>query len=452
MRFGYDIETDGLLDKMTHIKCLNMIEIDTEVEYRFTDWSTYECAMTGERTDVPTKRTGTLAEGLAMLAEADEIVAHNGAGFDDPAICMLFPEWEPTSYRRDSQLEAKIVWPDLNVRDAVNAKRGKLPPEFKAQRYIGSHKLAAWGFRLGAPKGDFVPTKMDRWIDGMPCGKWSWEEYPFSEECDDYCMQDVRTLVQLVKRIEAHTVPTEVSRMEYLVRQILDRQEATGFTFDEDSAMTLVSKLQARQAELTDELQKTFLPWLTKKGKLKRTKRSRRQFVRSSMGGTVRRVKGETQQGYWSYWTGGEQYQSVELKVFNPSSRDQIANRLTKLEGWVPTDFTPDGKASVSEDILDTLEYPSAKLLSEYLMVSKRLGQLSDGKQGWLKHVKKDGRIHGRVDILGCITSRMSHSYPNMRRDLSCACWLITWHAMMAVGTPRRSWRAGSRTAPTHIR
>jgi hypothetical protein len=414
MRLAYDIETDGLFDAMTHIKCLNVIEIDTEVEYRFTDWTHYECAMTGERTEVPTERTGTLAEGLAMLAEADEIVAHNGAGFDDPAICMLFPDWEPTSYRRDSKLEAQIVWSDLKVRDSINAKRGKLPAEFKAKRFIGSHKLEAWGYRLGAPKGDFVPTKMVRWIDGMPCGKWSWEEYPFSKECDDYCMQDVRTLVQLVKRIEAHTVPVEAARMEYLVRQVVDRQENTGFVFNENSAMALVAKLQARSAELTDELQEMVPPWLAPKGRPKRTKRDRRQFVQSELGGTTRKVKGETQRGYWSYWTGGEKYQSIEPKVFNPGSRDQIANRLIKLEGWVPTDFTSDGKASVSEDILDTLEYPIARKLSEYLMVAKRLGQLADGKQGWLKHVKRDGRIHGRVDTLGCITSRMSHSYPNI--------------------------------------
>ena len=47
-------------------------------------------------------------------------------------------------------------------------------------------------------------------------------------------------------------------------------------------------------------------------------------------------------------------------------------------------------------------------------MVSKRLGQVSDGKMAWLKMVQADGRIHGRVNPCGAVTGRATHSYPNV--------------------------------------
>ena len=38
----FDIETDGLLDKLTHIKCLNLIDTSTGAEERYTDYEFYE--------------------------------------------------------------------------------------------------------------------------------------------------------------------------------------------------------------------------------------------------------------------------------------------------------------------------------------------------------------------------------------------------------------------------
>ncbi len=51
--------------------------------------------------------------------------------------------------------------------------------------------------------------------------------------------------------------------------------------------------------------------------------------------------------------------------------------------------------------------------LLEYLIVAKRIGQLAEGKQAWLKHVKS-GLIHGRVDATGTRTSRCAHRRPNL--------------------------------------
>jgi len=105
----------------------------------------------------------------------------------------------------------------------------------------------------------------------------------------------------------------------------------------------------------------------------------------------------------------------VKLVSFNPGSRVQIANRLQTLYDWQPVEFTDKGQPKVDETTLGSLDHiPEAKTLIDYLTVDKRLGQLAEGKNAWLKLVGPDGRLHGEVNTLGAITRRMTHSKPNM--------------------------------------
>jgi DNA polymerase I-like protein with 3'-5' exonuclease and polymerase domains len=97
---------------------------------------------------------------------------------------------------------------------------------------------------------------------------------------------------------------------------------------------------------------------------------------------------------------------------FNPGSRDQIAARLVDL-GWEPTERTPDGRIKIDESVLKKINHASARLLLEYLTVSKRLGQVAEGENGWIKVVRK-GRIHGKVNTNGAVTGRCTHSLPNL--------------------------------------
>ncbi len=49
------------------------------------------------------------------------------------------------------------------------------------------------------------------------------------------------------------------------------------------------------------------------------------------------------------------------------------------------------------------------------MLVKKRLGQIADGKNAWLKMVNNDtSRMHGNVITNGCITRRCSHKSPNL--------------------------------------
>jgi DNA polymerase I-like protein with 3'-5' exonuclease and polymerase domains len=107
-----------------------------------------------------------------------------------------------------------------------------------------------------------------------------------------------------------------------------------------------------------------------------------------------------------------------KTELFNPSSRQHIADRLIKVLNWKPKTFTPTGVPEVNEKILNSLPYPEAKLISQYLMVQKRLGQLSDGQQAYLK-LNNKGKIYGKVITNGAVTGRCTHHSPNLAQCVS---------------------------------
>ena len=47
-------------------------------------------------------------------------------------------------------------------------------------------------------------------------------------------------------------------------------------------------------------------------------------------------------------------------------------------------------------------------------MVQKRIGQVAEGPNGWLRMIEDDGRIHGSVNTNGAVTGRATHSFPNI--------------------------------------
>ena len=223
-------------------------------------------------------------------------------------------------------------------------------------RLIGSHSLKAWGQRLKYHKGAYGEQE-DAWD-------------VFTPEMLEYCKQDVGLNVKLYEVIQRKRYPHEPMQLEHEMATLLLQQEQIGFPFDVEAAQKLYTKLSTRKQEIETELVNTLEP-------------------------TIIELKTKT-----------------KTIPFNPASRQQIADRLMK-KGWTPTEHTPSGEPKVDEKILAGIEMPEAKLLTEFLMLNKRLGQLGNGKQAWLK-LEKKGRIHGRVNHMGAVTSRCTHSDPNV--------------------------------------
>lgn len=359
MRLIFDLESNGLLKDVSLIHCIVAKNIDTGEVHKF--------------------RPGEIAQGLDLLMKADQLIGHNVIGYDLPCIQKLHPWFSvPRDRVVDTLILSRLIWTDLSDRDSKPGSKveGKLK---------GSHSLKAWGQRLGFHKGDY---------DG------GWET--FSEEMLDYNVRDVDVTERLLKRIEEEGVSPTAVELEHQVAFIVSQQERHGFVFDEQAALRLVALLQKRQQELEAELQDTFPPFVQP---LEYVDPIRSVNYKDPTKASVQK---------------GAPYHKIEIVVFNPGSRRHIADRLKKLFGWEPTEFTADGHPKVDEDVLVKLPYPAAKLLTEYLMIQKRLGQISDGRNGWLKHVRQ-GRIHGEMITNGAVTGRATHRSPNMGQVPSCS-------------------------------
>ncbi|MGA1620537.1 MAG: DNA polymerase [Aquiluna sp.] len=222
----------------------------------------------------------------------------------------------------------------------------------------GGHSLRNWGNELGFPKGDH--------------NDWS----QTSQELVNYCIQDVKVTEAVHKKLkqEMREFSAESIKLEHKVQCIVQQQERNGWVLDQALARELCATFKEKMNEIEEELQKKFPPIVHQR---------------------------------WSEKTGKRLKDKVE--VFNVGSRQQIAKRLSEL-GVVFSKVTDKGNPIVDEAVLDTIDLPEAKAVSEYLMLQKRYAQVNS----WLEHVKDDGRVHGRVISNGAVTGRMTHQSPNM--------------------------------------
>jgi DNA polymerase I-like protein with 3'-5' exonuclease and polymerase domains len=100
----------------------------------------------------------------------------------------------------------------------------------------------------------------------------------------------------------------------------------------------------------------------------------------------------------------------------NLNSRIQIG-ALLEARGWIPEKRTKKtSQPKIDDETLEGLSvtYPEFTGLAEHQIIERRLGQLSNGKEAWLKHVGADGRIHGAIVHIGTPHSRAAHLNPNL--------------------------------------
>lgn len=352
----FDIETDGLLDTVTRLHCLVILDPDT-----------------GEMVSCHTPTE--VAAGLSLLANAETVVGHNILSFDIPVLKKLY-NFKPHKDHQtvlDTLVCTRLIYPDIKNTDFAMQKTrhaSALP-----LRLFGSHSLEAWGFRLGVYKDTFGKTT-------------DWKEW--SKEMQEYCEQDVRVTERLWRMILAKEYSQKAIDLEHSFRAIIDKQEAFGFCFDRERAVNLYGTLQEKRVKIKEELQTIFPP--VDKGEMFVPKRDNKTM------GYKKDVP------TWKPC----------ITPFNPASRNHIAERLMEKYKWTPTEFTDKGTPKIDEDVLSGLGFPECGPLIEYLLLEKRLGQLSDGAQAWLRSIGNDGRIHGQVNTNGAVTGRCTHHHPNI--------------------------------------
>lgn len=314
---------------------------------------------------------GSIEQGLRYLMESKEpIVAHNGIKFDIPALQKVYPWFHVENSRLvDTLVMSRLMFTNLFDTDPKLIQRGQLKP-----KNIGKHSLEAWGERVGIHK------------IGYEGGFEAW-----SQEMEDYCVGDVETLEAVYNHFQSKDYPERSLKLEHAVALILARQERRGFHFDVKAAVELYATLSKERMIIEKKLRETFLPFYLRDGK---------EFIPKADNKRLGYVKDAP-------------VTKVKLTEFNPGSRDHISGRLKILRGWRPEEFTNDGKPKVDDLVLGQLPYPEAKLLATYMMLNKRIGQVAEGEQAWLK-AERNGFIHGGVVTNGAVTGRMTHSNPNM--------------------------------------
>lgn len=335
----FDIEANGLLDTVTKIHSLVIIDKDMK------------------------SLSSNILEGVQELMSTDLLVGHNIIGYDLPVIKKLY-NLEPSGKIHDTYTISQLLFPRLFEKDLIEKKIPK--------KLWGSHKLEAWGHRLGSNKIEY---------DG------GWQEW--SKDMQVYCEQDT-LLTKLLYEFLMNEKPAEKAlEIELEFQKLMTQQEFNGVPFDEQKACRLYQELEARREELHKEIQSKIRPVVKETIFIPKRDNKTRGYIK------------------------GKSFIKRKETPFNPGSRVQIIDFLKEKYSWEPKSFTDKDNPEVTEEVLSSLDYAEAPLLVEYFNYQKVISMIFKGKEAWLKHVK-DGRIHGRVITGGTITGRCSHSSPNL--------------------------------------
>lgn len=378
LHYIFDIETNDINASERVIHSLVILCVETGEMWSCCDEENYTSLRGAKRL--------TLAAGIRLLDDVvkigDIIIGHNIIKFDTKEIYKVYPvgPW-PITQVRDTLTISRLIWPEIKTQvDFGLFKKGvQLGP------LMGRHNLEAWGLRLRFPKDDYSDRMVSRGLD--PWAAWN----PLMQ---DYCERDVEVTAKLWEVIQKKNYSETAIALEQEFQEAVYWQEKEGIPFDIKEAHKLVAKLSGRREELRRELIGRYPPWY-KPGKEFIPKADNKRF------GYVKNAPMTT----------------LVLEEFNPGSRRHLAHVLIKTRQWKPEVFTETEQPEVSDDVLTKLAksgWDECALMAEYLLVEKRLGQISEGKNAWLVMVQPDGHIHGQVITNGAVTGRCTHMKPNL--------------------------------------
>ena len=309
----------------------------------------------------------SIANALNHLETADVLIGHNIIFYDLPVLEKLH-DFKFNKQTIDTLVCSRLIWPKEVLNGIDDEYYPQVPGGLK-----GFPSLKAWGYRLSDHKIEFKDFSQ------------------YSEEMAVYCRQDVNVTYKLWEKICKQNYALSALELEHRFAWCINKQIKAGIPFDTDAALDLVDKLRTKQKELKEKLKEVFPPIVHQETFIPKVNNAKRGYVK------------------------GQPFVKTRVEEFNPGSRQQIADRLKQKYNWKPERTTKKGNPILNDDVLEKLPYPEAKLLAEYMLIKKRLGQIADGNNAWLKLVNNDtGRMHGDLITNGCITGRCAHRNPNM--------------------------------------
>lgn len=385
-----DLETDGFVEGCTKVHCAVLKNIETGEVLSFQNHE--------------------MADFIALINDAERVVGHNWIKFDHEVLRKLYPDTFtlPEDKVLDTLVLGRLLFPDIKQKDYDRAAAWRackeaiendrdwflaVPREFPGQM-IGRHSLEAWGYRLGLHKGDYSANMKAQGLD--PWASWN-------QEMHDYMVQDAEVTQALLNLFLAQKPNAQSVKLEHRIAWLCAKMERNGYPFDMVGATALYGQLVDEREALRVELTTLFPNWKVRLP----------DFIPARNNATQGYVKGVPV----------ERWKEME---FNPASRTHIISRLKDKYDWKPTRFTQEmtedpvtkkkiqpGSPAVDDEVLSSLPYPEAKRLARFFLLDKRISQLAEGKQAWMK-VQREGKIHAAYNTNGAVTGRATHSKPNI--------------------------------------
>lgn len=333
--------------------------------------------------DVQTKEMHTfrphqINEGWDLMCSADSIIGHNIMQYDIPVMERITGRRLPDSVKIiDTFTMAQLMWPD------------------RSNNPVGGYGLKQLGIYFGEnEKADYSG---------------GWEE--FNEEMLSYCQQDVRANLDIFRRMAPMVkdrVPKHVLQLEHDFARIISDQTATGWHYDIDGGERLLIDILMKKRGIEDDLRKAFPD-------IKEEMKSPQYWEDPETGHqytTKGDIKGKGSGAIRERVVRGPN--KFKMIPFNPGSSVQLASRLNEKYGWQAEVNEASGKPICDVEVLQSLDFPEAKLLLEYRDTDKLRGQVEDwnARAGY----SRDGRIHGTLKTLGTVTGRTAATQPNVQQ------------------------------------
>jgi DNA polymerase I-like protein with 3'-5' exonuclease and polymerase domains len=216
-----------------------------------------------------------------------------------------------------------------------------------------------------------------------------------------YCQQDVRVTKALYEHLNEQE-DTASAEIEHKTADIIREQTDNGMILNEKRAYELLAEMKEKVLDIEDEVHKRFEPlpvWIPLVHP--------EEKMHNKDGSISKRYQAQIDKG--SHFAEGGNWGYYAYPEFNLGSRQQIAKYLQHF-GWKPKAFTDKGNVIVDEKVLKTVNIPEAKLILDYLTLTKRIAMV----KSWVEAIDdKTGRVHGKVNSCGAVTGRMTHSKPN---------------------------------------
>jgi len=369
--YVFDLEADGLLEEATRIWCGAFQSHDGKNKVFFDLFC--------------------IPQMLEFMDTCTSLVAHNGTGYDFPLLEKLHG-YEYKGTRIDTMVMSKLYKPNRFV-----------PPNCPVRNK--PHALVTWGYRVGLGKIEHE----------------DWSKY--SEDMKKRCIRDVEITLRTYNMLLEEKKEYNWEYATYLSNRlfsIIGKQEAYGWLVDQPWANKCLSPLE-RWTRWIEEVLDNRLPMIAV---------CEEKRVKGELGFLKKPFKKDgsysSNMNKWFLTTShteeeainrmndrevGNTFSRVSFRHVDPNKRVEAIDYLLAV-GWIPQEWNVNKETGERtspklshKDDFNGVRGKEGKLFARRMQIKHRHSSIV----GYLKRVRKDGRMSSRVTGLA-ETGRAKHA------------------------------------------